>query len=46
MEAKLVRTFPDDYKVNRIAGGKPDRLRLFFLDAELNRRQLVPHVVP
>ena len=44
LEAKLVRTFPDDYTVNRIAGGKPDRLRLVSLEAEIKRRQLVPQV--
>ena len=42
LEAKLVRTFPEDFTVNRIGGGKPDGLRIVFLEAELKRRQLVP----
>ena len=42
LEAKLVRTFPEDFTVNRIGGGKPDGLRIVFLEAELKQRQLVP----
>ena len=44
LEARLVRMLPEDYTVNRITGGKPGRVRLAFLEAEIKRRQLVPHV--
>ena len=43
LESKLVRTFPSDYLVNRIEGGKLVGFRLLFLDAEIKRRQLTQH---
>ncbi|TFB86878.1 GIY-YIG nuclease family protein [Cryobacterium algoricola] len=41
LEARVVKMFPADYTVNRIGGGKPDGIRVMFLEAELKRRKLV-----
>ena len=41
LEARLVRTFPPDYLLNRIGGGALTGLRGLFISAEMKRRQLV-----
>lgn len=40
LEARLVRTFPPDYLLNRIGGGAVTGLRGMFISAEMKRRQL------
>jgi hypothetical protein len=42
LEARLVRTFPADYLLNRIGGGAVTGLRGTFISAEMKRRGLVP----
>lgn len=42
LESKLVNTFPPDYLLNRIGGGKPSGLRGLFIEAEIKRRHLEP----
>lgn len=43
LEARIVRTFPKDYLLNRIEGGAITGIRGSFIAAEINRRQLVQH---
>jgi hypothetical protein len=43
LESRLVRTFPADYLLNRIDGGKPGEFRMLLLGAETKRRQLITH---
>lgn len=38
LERKIVRDFPPDYLLNRVAGGKPDWGRVPLLTAEIKRR--------
>lgn len=40
LEARLVRSFPPDYLLNRICGGALTGLRGMFISAEMKRRQL------
>lgn len=40
LEARLVRTFPPDYLLNRVHGGAVTGLRGLFISAEMKRRQL------
>lgn len=40
METSIVRTFPGDYLLNRIGGGKVTGLRLRLIEAEIKRRNL------
>jgi hypothetical protein len=42
LEARLVRTFPPDYLLNRIGGGSLTGLRGLFISAEMKRRRLMP----
>lgn len=41
LEARLVRHFPQSLLLNRVAGGKPDDIRLAFMGLEGRRRQLI-----
>lgn len=41
LEAKLVKTFPADYLLNRIDGGAVTGLRGMFIAAETKRRKLI-----
>lgn len=43
LESKLVDTFPPDYLLNRVGGGKPNGLRGLFIEAEVKRRLLTTH---
>ncbi|GAA2250934.1 GIY-YIG nuclease family protein [Herbiconiux moechotypicola] len=40
LEACVVRTFPADYRLNRIGGGILTKMRALFIKNEMNRRQL------
>ncbi|TSE15049.1 GIY-YIG nuclease family protein [Arthrobacter sp. KBS0703] len=46
MEARLVRSVPPDYLLNRIGGGAVTGLRGMFISAEMKRRGLVPAEAP